>query len=101
MGVNSFFDITQFISFVTYLLILFGFSYQFPLVMWILTRINIVRPHFWRNNFRYVIIILIILGAFITPDGSGITMWFVVGPMVFLYIFGMIVIELKFKKGIQ
>jgi sec-independent protein translocase protein TatC len=102
MGVNSFFDITQFISFVTYLLILFGFSYQFPLVMWMLTRINIVRPHFWRNSFRYAIILLIILGAFITPDGSGITMWFVVGPMVLLYIFGMIVVELKFKKnGIQ
>ncbi len=99
MGVNSFFDITQFISFVMHLMILFGISYQFPLVIWALTKTKIVKPRFWRNNFRYVIIILIILGAFITPDGSGITMWFVVGPMVLLYIFGMIIVEWKFDNN--
>jgi sec-independent protein translocase protein TatC len=98
MGIASFFDITQFISFVMHMLILFGFSYQLPLLMWALTKIKIVKPPFWRNNFRYAIIILVILGAFITPDGSGVTMWFVVGPLMLLYVVGVIVVDLKFNN---
>ena len=34
-----------------------------------------------------------IFGAFITPDGSGVTMWFVVGPMLLLYVIGMLILE--------
>jgi sec-independent protein translocase protein TatC len=29
----------------------------------------------------------------VTPDGSGVTMWFISGPMIALYLAGMIVIE--------
>ena len=35
------------------------------------------------------------LGAIVTPDGSGITMWFVAGPMTLLYLVGMFTIERK------
>jgi sec-independent protein translocase protein TatC len=98
MEVVSFFDITQFISFVINLLILFGLTYQLPLIMWALTKTGVVKSRFWRNNFRYAIVILIILGAFITPDGSGITMWFITGPMLLLYIVGIFIVETKFSK---
>ena len=37
-------------------------------------------------------------GAIITPDGSGITMWFVAGPMLLLYLLGMLFIEWKIKR---
>jgi sec-independent protein translocase protein TatC len=73
----------------------FGISYQLPLLMWGLTISGFVRQKFWRNNLRYVIIILAIFGAIVTPDGSGITMWFVAGPMMLLYIVGMFTIERK------
>ncbi len=61
--------------------------------MWGLTISGFIQPKFWRKNLRYVIIILVIFGAFVTPDGSGITMWFVAGPMILLYLVGVIVIE--------
>jgi sec-independent protein translocase protein TatC len=66
--------------------------------MWALTKIKIVNQHFWGNNFRFAILFLVILGAFITPDGSGVTMWFVVGPLLLLYIIGMIVVKTKFSN---
>jgi sec-independent protein translocase protein TatC len=31
----------------------------------------------------------------ITPDGSGITMWFIAGPMFALYLAGMFFVERK------
>jgi Sec-independent protein secretion pathway component TatC len=42
-----------------------------------------------------------IFGAFITPDGSGVTMWFIAGPMILLYIIGMLIIESKIKRRQQ
>ncbi|MDN5867651.1 MAG: twin-arginine translocase subunit TatC, partial [Candidatus Nitrosocosmicus sp.] len=85
MGVVSFFEITPFIIFVLNLLIVFGFAYQLPIIMWTVTKTKFVKPDFWKKNFKYVLIILVIVGAIITPDGSGITMWFIVGPMMLLY----------------
>lgn len=100
IGVVSFFEITPFIIFVLNLMIVFGFSYQLPIVMWTITKVDIVKPDFWKKNLRYILIVLIILGAIITPDGSGITMWFVVGPMMLLYIIGMTIIKIdsRFSK---
>lgn len=97
MGVESFFEITPFIIFVTNLLIIFGFTYQLPIVMWTVTKTKLVNPDFWKKNLRYMLIIVIVIGAIITPDGSGITMWFVVGPMMLLYFIGMTIIQIDSK----
>ena len=93
MDIATFLDISQFVPFVLQFLIAFGISYQLPLLMWGLTISGLIQPKFWRKNLRYVIIILVIFGAFVTPDGSGITMWFVTGPMILLYLVGLIIIE--------
>ncbi len=97
MNILSFFEITSFILFVVNMLLIFGFSFQLPIVMWALTKGLIVNTDFWKDNLRYVIIFLVILGAIITPDASGITMWFVVGPLMLLYIFGIIAIQVDLR----
>jgi sec-independent protein translocase protein TatC len=40
-------------------------------------------------------LIIILFGAIITPDGSGITMWFISVPMLLLYALGIAIIKLK------
>jgi sec-independent protein translocase protein TatC len=97
IDVSTFFDIGQFVPFVMQFLIIFGFSYQLPIIMWATTVSGIVGRTFWRHNLRYAIMIIIIFGAFITPDGSGVTMWFVAGPMLLLYVIGMLILEEKIK----
>lgn len=97
MDVVSFFEITQFITFTVNYLLVFGLAFQLPLIMLVLTRLGIVRLVFWKNNLKYFAVILIIFGAFITPDGSGVTMWFVAGPLIFLYIVGIIMIKIKLR----
>ena len=56
---------------------------------------------FWRRNLRYAIIAIVIFGAVITPDGSGVTMWFIAGPMIALYLVGMLIVERKEKETIK
>ena len=98
IGISTFFEITEFIPFVMHLLIAFGLSYQLPIIMWASTVSELVEPRFWRNNLRYFIIIIAIFSAIITPDGSGVTMWFIAGPMLLLYVLGILLIERKIKR---
>jgi sec-independent protein translocase protein TatC len=53
--------------------------------MWLVTTMRAVDAAFWRRNASYAIVAIVIFGAILTPDGSGITMWLVAGPMIVLY----------------
>jgi sec-independent protein translocase protein TatC len=52
-----------------------------------------ISPRFWRTNFRYAALIMVIFGALITPDGSGLTLWLIAVPMLLLYLAGMLIVE--------
>ena len=71
----------------------FGIAFELPIIMYAISLTDLIEPKFWRHNFRYAIIILVIFVPIITPDGSGLTMWFVAGPMIALYLIGMLAIE--------
>jgi sec-independent protein translocase protein TatC len=97
-GLVTFLNVMEFVTFVLQLLLAFGFSFQLPLVMYAIAASGMVDVDFWRKNIRYAIVIIVIFGAVITPDGTGVTMMFVAGPMIALYVAGMIVIERKDRK---
>ena len=97
-GVVAFLNIMDFVSFVLQFLIAFGISFQLPLVMYAATVSGLTDSAFWRKNIRYAIVIIVIFGAIITPDGSGVTMWFIGGPMIALYVAGMFFIERKERQ---
>jgi len=98
IGVTAFFDIMEFVTFVLQFLLAFGVAFQLPLIMYAATLAGITDAKFWRKNFRYAIVALIVIGAAVTPDGSGITMWFISGPMIALYVIGIIIIERHERK---
>jgi len=97
-GLVTFLNVIEFVTFVLQFLLAFGFSFQLPLVMYAVSVSGMVDSDFWRKNIRYAIVIIVIFGAVITPDGSGVTMWFIAGPMIALYTVGMIIIERKERK---
>lgn len=97
-GLITFLNIMDFVSFVLQFLIAFGLSFQLPLVMYAATVSGLTDAAFWRKNIRYAIVIIVIFGAVITPDGSGVTMWFIGGPMIALYVVGMFFIERKERQ---
>ncbi len=99
LGVATLLNVTEFVSFVMQFLIAFGFSYELPIIMWAVSAAGMVEPRFWRDNLRWAVVIIAVFGAVITPDGSGITMWFVAGPMILLYVVAMVFIEKKLKKS--
>jgi len=92
-GLVTFLNVIDFVTFVLQFLLAFGISFQLPLIMYAMSASGMTDEKFWRRNIRYAIVIIVVFGAIITPDGSGITMWFVAGPMITLYLIGMIFIE--------
>jgi len=94
IGVETFLNINDFISFVLQFLLGFGIAFELPIIMYIVSLSGIVDYDFWKKNLRYAIIIFIIFGAIITPDGSGVTMWFISAPMILLYISGIFVVRI-------
>ncbi|MCY4491837.1 MAG: twin-arginine translocase subunit TatC [Thaumarchaeota archaeon] len=94
-GLVTFLNVMDFVTFVLQFLLAFGLSFQLPLVMYAVTASGATDTKFWRRNARYAIIVIVIFGAIITPDGSGVTMWFIAGPMIALYAAGMVIIERK------
>jgi len=100
-GLVTFLNVMDFVSFVLQFLLAFGLSFQLPLIMYAISGSGMVDANFWRKNIRYAIVIIVIFGAVITPDGSGVTMWFIAGPMIALYIAGMAIIERRERKQLK
>ena len=100
-GLITFLNVMEFVTFVLQFLLAFGFSFQLPLVMYAVSASGMVDADFWRKNIRYAIVIIVIFGAIITPDGTGVTMMFVAGPMIGLYAVGMLLIERKERKKLN
>jgi len=99
-GLITFLNIMDFITFVLQYMLAFGLSFQLPMIMYTVSMSGLVEGKFWRKNIRYAILGMVIFGAIVTPDGSGITMWFIAIPMMALYLGGMLVIEHKKRKKI-
>ena len=100
-GIVTFLNVIDFVAFVLQFLLAFGLSFQLPLVMYAISASGMVDSNFWRKNIRYAIVAIVIFGAVITPDGTGVTMWFIAGPMIALYTAGMIFIERKERQKLN
>ena len=100
IGVETLLTVNDFIAFVLQFILAFGIAFQLPVLMYVLSLSGLTDSKFWQRNFRYAIIIITVFGAIITPDGTGVTMWFIALPMIGLYALGIIAIRRKEGKAI-
>jgi sec-independent protein translocase protein TatC len=81
-------SISDFIGFVLMINLAFGIIFELPVFMIGFTKIGIISADFWKKHWRIAAVIMAVVGAIITPDGTGITMMIVAIPMWLLYLFG-------------
>jgi len=82
--------IGKYISFVTDLIFWIGLSFETPLLIFFLAKLRIVSARMLWRNFRYAIIATAILAALITPTTDPFNMALVMGPLIVLYLIGVI-----------
>ncbi len=86
------FTITEYINFVSRFLLTFGMIFQLPLLFTILGYANIVTAKMLSKFRRYIIVILGILAAIITPP-DVVSQIMVLIPLCFLYEIGIVLVR--------
>jgi len=67
------------------LLIAFGLVFQMPTLVLFLARMGVISARFLIRNFKYAVLIMVVVSAVITPDGGGVSLVAMTGPMILLY----------------
>ncbi len=84
MIVNEF-DITSYIGTIVTVVLGSGLLFQLPVVIYFLTKIGIVTPQFLRTYRKHAIVIILILGAIVTPSADPISQALISLPLYVLY----------------
>src|SRR6478609_10948845 len=94
------FDITSYVSTVVGMVLGCGLLFQFPVAVYFLTKVGMLTPQFMRKFRKHAVIVILILGAIITPSSDPFTLMLVALPLYFLFEISIFVsaMELKRKK---
>lgn len=84
IGALTFITAQEFVSFTVLLVVAFGVAFELPVVMVALGEVG-VGSDLWAENWRLAVFGILLFAAFITPDGSGVTMTIVAIPLIGLY----------------
>lgn len=79
---------SSYVGFVTGILFWVGVSFQFPLIVYVLTAMRLVRPQALLRHWRIAVVLIAVLAAAITPTVDPVNMALVMAPMVLLYFIG-------------
>lgn len=77
---------SNYIRFVTNLMFWIGMAFQFPLIIYALAAVGLVKAKGLLNGWRFAIIGIAVLAAMVTPTVDPVNMALVMAPMSLLYI---------------
>jgi len=80
------------------LVLIFGLVFQMPTVVLLLARLGLITAGFLWRNFKYAVLIIIILGAALSPGTDPVGQIVMAGPMVLLYLLSIVFAWLFGKK---
>ena len=69
------------------LLIAFGVVFQMPTIVVFLARMGMLTAGFMIRNFKYAVLMIVVISAIVTPDGGGVSLVAMTIPLILLYVF--------------
>lgn len=93
LGITPQIRLSEWVSFAVMLPLMFGISFQLPLVMRFLTALNIFTPAVYREKRRLAILVIAFLSMILTP-ADPMSMLLMMCPLVLLYELGIWLCEL-------
>ena len=85
MGIHTIPRVSSYVDFVTGLLFWIGIAFEFPLVIYVLSLMGLVKPKMLVKYWRIAIVVIAVLAAAITPTVDPVNMSLVMAPMILLY----------------
>lgn len=81
-GVSEFWSLSNYLNFITYLTVPFGFLAELPLVSGVMAHLGLIQPAMFRKYRRYAIVIAFLIAAIIAPP-DALSM-LVIGAAIYL-----------------
>ncbi len=85
MGINTVPRPASYVRFVTGLMFWIGIAFEFPLVIFALASMGLIRAKMLASQWRIAIVVIAVASAAITPTIDPVNMGLVMGPMILLY----------------
>ena len=87
----------DYFSFVVIIVVGMGGVFQLPVLVAFLSLFGLITPGFLWKNFRYAVLLIVIVAAVVSPTPDALNLLFWVGPMIVLYL-GSIVVSWMFQR---
>lgn len=97
MGVTATFSVYEFINFIVTTTVLFGISFELPLILTLLSRLGITSRQTLAHYRRHAYVILLIISAWVTPDPTMFSQIMLMLPFVVLYEISLILMRVTGK----
>jgi sec-independent protein translocase protein TatC len=85
MGIQAELRPASYFNFVTGVMFWIGVAFEFPLIVYALTAMGVVKPQVLAEQWRIAVILIALLAAAITPTVDPVNMALVMAPMILLY----------------
>ena len=97
-NIQNQFTITSYLSLISTVTLLTGIVFELPVVIYILASIGIMSASFMRRTRRYAILIIMIVGAVISPSPDVLTTTLATIPLLILYEVGILIAAMVEKR---
>lgn len=77
-------------TFESRIILAMGVVFEMPILIFFLARLGLVTPQLLLRHFKLAVLVIAVLAAVLTPTGDMVTMSMFVGPMVLLYLLGVV-----------
>jgi sec-independent protein translocase protein TatC len=99
--ISNEFDITSYVSTIASLVLGCALLFQFPMVIYFLSKIGIVTPELMRKYRKHSIVVILILGAVITPSGDPFSLTVISLPLYVLFEISIYISSVVVKRKLK
>ena len=97
LEVNTSIRLSSYFGFTTNLIFWVGVSFELPLLVFVLTRVGVIRPSFLTKGWRVAVVAIAVSAAVITPTGDPVNMVIFMVPLFVLYLMSIGLSALAYK----
>lgn len=97
LDVNTSLRLSSYFGFVTNLIFWIAMSFELPLLVFVLTRVGVVKPEFLTKGWRVALVMIAVMAAVITPTGDPVNMVIFMLPLFVLYLMSIGLSALAYK----
>ena len=97
LEVDTSLRLSSYFGFVVNLIFWIAMSFELPLLVFVLTRVGVIKPNFLTKGWRVALVVIAVMAAVITPTGDPLNMVIFMLPLFVLYLLSIGLSALAYK----